>query len=158
MLSETFLFMEYDFWQNKSVSSFPMLYLVLDVPLGLLALHAEFASEVNLVAGSHLDCPEEYHHCHYHSPLSWLYWKIVSHSLIDNYWTIALPKSICVFQKCLWSRLTCPPAPRSIPLFPEKSTFCQTWSESEPDQIQEKVSDRLQSGVFTLQHTNYLFL
>ena len=57
--------MEYDFWQNKSVSSFPVLYLVLDVPLGLLALHAEFASEVNLVAGSHLDCPEEYHHCHF---------------------------------------------------------------------------------------------
>ena len=70
--------------------------LVLDVPLGLLALHAEFASEVNLVAGSHLDCPEEYHHCHF--PMSWLHWKFVSHSLIDNYWTIAHPKSNCVFM------------------------------------------------------------
>ena len=32
--------------------------LVLDVPLGLLALDAELASEVDLVAGAHLDCPK----------------------------------------------------------------------------------------------------
>ena len=33
--------------------------LVLDVPLGLLALDAELASEVNLVACAHLDCPDK---------------------------------------------------------------------------------------------------
>ena len=31
--------------------------LVLDVPLGLLALDAELTSEVDLVACAHLDCP-----------------------------------------------------------------------------------------------------
>ena len=33
--------------------------LVLDVPLGLLALDAELAGEMHLVAGAHLDCPDK---------------------------------------------------------------------------------------------------
>ena len=36
--------------------------LVLDVPLGLLALDAELASEVDLVAGAHLDRPKSVGH------------------------------------------------------------------------------------------------
>ena len=37
--------------------------LVLDVPLGLLALHAELACEVDLVASAHLDRPAEKLQC-----------------------------------------------------------------------------------------------
>ena len=48
-MSETFLFC--------CKIGFLKFDLVLDVPLGLLALHAELASEVDLVTGAHLDRP-----------------------------------------------------------------------------------------------------
>ena len=52
---DTFLFMELK--EGIKYSD-----LVLDVPLGLLALDAELASEVDLVAGAHLDRPKNVGH------------------------------------------------------------------------------------------------